>query len=155
MPTPNDAVIQSQEELDTIARLQAGIAAFNLKQFGAAEPTPIQIAWNRIKTERDRRIQQGGYKVGTKWYHSDTFSRTQQMGLVMLGANIPANTPWKTMDGSFVIMTQTLAGQIFAAAAASDIAIFTAAEAHRTAMEASQDPASYNFASGWPSIYGE
>lgn len=120
----------------------------------AAQPSAISLAWNRIKTERDRRIQQGGYKVGAKWYHSDTFSRTQQMGLVMLGANIPANTPWKTMDGSFVIMTQTLAGQIFGTAAASDIAIFSAAETHRVAMEASTDPAAYNFSGGWPTIYG-
>lgn len=110
--------------------------------------------WERIKAERDRRIQ-SGYKVGTKWFHSDTFSRTQQMGLVMLGANIPANTPWKTMDGTTVTMTQALAGQIFAAAAASDIAIFAAAEMHRAAMESSADPSSYDFSAGWPKVFGE
>lgn len=109
--------------------------------------------WEAIKGERDRRIQTGGYKVGAKWFHSDTFSRTQQMGLVMLGAGIPANTPWKTMDGTTVTMTQTLAGQIFATAAASDIAIFAAAEAHKAAMEASADPASYDFSAGWPAIF--
>jgi hypothetical protein len=108
-----------------------------------------------IKAERDRRIQSGGFKVGTKWFHSDTFSRTQQMGLVMLGANIPANTPWKTMDGSTVVMTQQLAQQIFAAAAASDIAIFAAAEAHRAALEASSDPGSYDTSAGWPKAFGE
>lgn len=121
----------------------------------ASKPTAKTVAWSRIKTERDRRIQQGGYKVGPKWYHSDTFSRTQQMGLVMLGANIPANTPWKTMNGSFVIMTQTLAGQIFGTAAASDIAIFTAAETHSAAMNASPTPESYDCTGGWPVAYGE
>jgi hypothetical protein len=110
--------------------------------------------WTRIKTERDRRIQNGGYKVGAKWYHSDTFSRSQQMGLVMLGANLPANVQWKTMDNTFVTMTQTLAGQIFGTAAASDIAIFSAAEAHRVAMEASADPAAYDFTGGWPPMFG-
>lgn len=121
-------------------------------------PSPDQQkldAWLRIKTERDRRIQNGGYKVGAKWFHSDTFSRTQQMGLVMMGANIQANTAWKTMDGSFVVMTQALAGQIFGTAAASDIAIFTTAETHRATMEASPDPAAYDFLSGWPVAYGE
>lgn len=108
-----------------------------------------------IKAERDRRIQSGGFKVGNKWFHSDTFSRTQQMGLVMLGANIPANTPWKTMDGTTVVMTQQLAQQIFAAAAASDIAIFAAAEAHRTALEACADPATYDTSVGWPKAFGE
>lgn len=111
--------------------------------------------WESIKADRDRRIQSGGYKVGTKWFHSDTFSRTQQMGLVMLGANIPANTPWKTMDGTTVTMTQTLAGQIFATAAASDIAIFAAAETHKAAMEAAADPAAYDFSGGWPKVFGE
>lgn len=110
---------------------------------------------SKIKIERDKRIQTGGYKVGTKWFHSDTFSRTQQMGLVMLGANIPPNTPWKTMDGSFVIMTQTLANQIFGAAALSDIAIFTTAETHRANLSASSSPSLYNFMAGWPQSYEE
>ena len=118
---------------------------------------PIQqvkeVLWSAIKAERDRRIQSGGYKVGAKWFHSDTFSRTQQMGLVMLGASIPANTPWKTMDGTTVTMTQALAGQIFATAAASNIAIFAAAETHRAAMEAAADPATYDFSSGRPAVF--
>lgn len=111
--------------------------------------------WDAIKAERDRRTEQGGYKVGTKWFHSDQKSRSQQLGLVLLGANIPANLQWKTMDGSFVTMTQQLAGQVLAAAAASDQAIFAAAEAHRQAMEASADPAAYDFSTGWPKVFGE
>lgn len=118
-------------------------------------PAAADEIWLDIKAERDRRIQSGGYKVGEKWFHSDTFSRTQQMGLVMLGDNIPPNTPWKTMDGSFEVMTPALAAQIFAAAAASDIAIFAAAEAHKATMEASQDPSAYDFSAGWPDSYAE
>lgn len=111
--------------------------------------------WDAIKAERDRRTENGGYKVGTKWFHSDQKSRSQQLGLVLLGASIPAGLQWKTMDGTFVTMTQQLAGQVLAAAAASDQAIFAAAEAHRQAMEASQDPASYDFSTGWPKVFGE
>lgn len=94
--------------------------------FGAPEgpPTP-----ELIKAERDRRIQKGGYKVGANWFHSDTFSRSQQIGLVMMGANIPTGLQWKTMGGGKVTMTQALAGQIFQAAAMSDIAVFAAADA--------------------------
>ena len=110
--------------------------------------------WDAIKAERDRR-KAGGVKVGAKWFHSDDGSRIQQMGLVMMGAGIPANLQWKTMDGSFITMTQTLASQVFQAVAASDQAIFTAAETHRVAMEASADPASYDYSGGWPKIYGE
>ena len=122
------------------------------------QPSPESVKagkWEAIKVERDRRTDQGGYKVGTKWFHSDQKSRGQQLGLVLLGASIPANLQWKTMDGSFVTMTQQLAGQVLAAAAASDQAIFAAAEAHRQAMEASADPADYDFSTGWPKVFGE
>ena len=99
-------------------------------------------AWSGIKAERDRR-KAGGVKVGAKWFHSDDGSRIQ------------ANLQWKTMDGSFIAMTQTLASQVFQAVAASDQAIFTVAEQHKAAMEASADPASYDYSGGWPKIYGE
>lgn len=124
-------------------------------------PTPEQIKtrqWDAIKGERDRR-KVGGVKVkvGTtnKWFHSDDASRIQQMGLVMMGASIPAGLQWKTMDGTFVAMDQTVAGNVFAASAASDQAIFAVAETHKAAMEASADPSTYDFSTGWPKIYGE
>jgi hypothetical protein len=110
--------------------------------------------WESIKAERDKRIQTGGYQASGKWFHSDTFSRTQQMGLVMMGAGIPANLQWKTMDGSFVTMTQTLAGQVFAAAAASDAAVFARAEQIKATMDA--DPAAFDLAAhAWPAVFGE
>lgn len=114
----------------------------------------IARQWNEIKAERDRR-KAGGVKVGVKWFHSDDGSRVQQMGLVMMGAGIPANLQWKTMDGSFITMTQTLASQVFQAVAASDQAVFTAAETHRVAMEASADPDAYDYSTGWPAVFGE
>jgi len=122
-----------------------------------AAPTRAELtaeSWHGIKAERDRR-KAGGVKVGAKWFHSDDGSRIQQIGLVMMGASIPANLQWKTMDGTFITMTQTLASQVFQAAAASDQAIFAVAEQHKTAMEASADPASYDYSGGWPKIYGE
>jgi hypothetical protein len=116
----------------------------------------VRIAcWEAIKVARDVRTTGGGYKVGEHWFHSDTFSRTQQMGLVMLGASLPAGVEWKTMNGTKVVMTPALAQQIFAAAAASDIAIFAAAESHRAAMLASADPATYDYSGGWPPVFGE
>jgi len=124
-------------------------------------PTAAQIVavkWDAIKAERDRR-KAGGVKVkvGTtnKWFHSDDASRIQQIGLVMMGASIPANLQWKTMDGTFVAMDQTVAGNVFVAAAASDQVIFGVAETHKAAMEASADPSTYDFSTGWPKIYGE
>lgn len=110
--------------------------------------------WEKIKAERERR-KTGGVTVSGKWFHSDDSSRIQQIGLVMLGANIPAGLEWKTMDGSFITMTATLAGQIFNAVAASDVAIFDIAEQHRQNMLASQTPESYDFSGLWPQTYEE
>lgn len=110
--------------------------------------------WRKIQIERDRR-KSGGVQVGGNWFHSDDTSRIQQLGLVMFGANMPNNIMWKTMSGSFVLMTPTLAQQIFTAVAASDMVIFAKAEEHKANMNASPDPTSYNYLTGWPLIYGE
>jgi len=113
-------------------------------------------AWDAIKAMRDKHIQSGGYKVAEKWFHSDAFSRTQQIGLVMLGSNIPAGLQWKTMDGSFVLMTQILAQQIFSAAAQQDTSIFSNAESHRAAingMTTSDEIATYDITTGWPEVF--
>ena len=117
-------------------------------------PANPQDAWAAIKRLRDIKAQAGGYQVAGKWFHSDTFSRTQQMGLVMMGANIPNGLQWKTMDGTYVTMTPTLAQQVFAAAAAQDAAIFAHAEQLRAQVFAAQDPSSVDITSGWPLGYG-
>lgn len=161
---PVDAIeISAEEHASMLAGQSAGkiIATASNGAPVLLDPPPLAIqevqAHRReaIKAERDRRIQAGGYMVGSHWFHSDTFSRTQQMGLVMLGAALPAGVEWKTMGGAKVLMTQALAQQIFATAAASDIAIFAAAEAHMAAMLASADAATYDFAGGWPPAFGE
>lgn len=96
---------------------------------------------------------EGGYLANNKWFHSDTFSRTQQMALVMMGASVPA-VQWKTMDGSFITMTQTLAGQIFGAAAVQDQALFSHAEFLHATVLAAEDPTSVDITAGWPATYG-
>lgn len=121
----------------------------------------VSMVSAEINTHRDTLTRNGGYKVVVggedKWFHSDVFSRSQQIGLFVMGANVPANLKWKTMDGSFVTMTQALAQQIFQAAAASDMAIFAAAEAHKAAIGAAVDVeeiAAYDWRStGWPETY--
>lgn len=122
-----------------------------------AELPPIAdrraAVWERIKAERDRRAALG-VKVGVHWFHSDQKSRTQQLGLVLLGQSIPAELKWKTLTFTpppvFVTMTPALAVGIVQSAAASDTAIFTAAEVHRMTMEASAAPQDYDFSTGWP-----
>jgi len=119
-----------------------------------SELDPIRASiWEQIKVYRDNLVQTGGYKVGAHWYHSDTFSRTQQIALVIMGANMPAGIMWKTLDNGYVEMTQSLAGQIFSAAATQDAALFAKAADHKSAIDGSSDPASYDWSAGWPETY--
>ena len=147
-PTMVGGALTQQWRIDELPQEQA---AQNLARAREA-------AWEAIKRERDRRAGLG-VKVGQHWYHSDQKSRTQQLGLVLLGANIPSGLQWKTLTMTpppvFVPMTQQLAQAIVSATAASDTAIFTAAEVHRIAVESSTAPQNYDFSTGWPTSIEE
>lgn len=104
-----------------------------------------------VKISRDKR-KDGGVLVSGKWFHTDSDSRIQQLGLVLMGASVPA-VQWKTLDGTFATMSQTLAGQIFAAVAALDMAVFANAEAHIIAINALTDTSNYDDSAGWPAHY--
>lgn len=117
-------------------------------------PAARAARWDEIKALRDRKTQQGGYKVGSNWFHSDTFSRTQQIGLTIMGTSMPVGLQWKTMGGAFVGMTPTLAQQVFAAAGAQDAALFTHAEVLKAQVDASADPATVDITAGWPETFG-
>lgn len=111
--------------------------------------------WEDIKAFRDSRNQNGGFKVGDLWFHSDTFSRSQYLGLVLLAERdqIPESIQWKTMSGEFVLMTPELALSVFLAATQSDVTVFAAAEAHKAQLDVAEDPLNYDYSSGWPEIY--
>lgn len=135
-----------------------------IKRWSYAQPQPTQAEIDAatlpaakarrieaIKAKRDT-VKGEGVTVGAARFHSDPDSRIQQMGLVMMGANLPA-VQWKTMGGSFVEMTPTLAGQIFQATAARDIAVFGHAEALIAQVNAAASPeaiAAIDIEAGWP-----
>ena len=114
------------------------------------------VVWEAIKAHRERLSDLGGYAVTvggvTKWFHSDLKSKMQQIALFVSGAAVPV-VPWKTMDGSFVTMSQAWAVEIFSAGAVQEAAIFAAAETHRAAMLAAEVPEAYDFSGGWPAVY--
>ncbi len=157
---PADAVKISEDEHASLLKGQSGGAVLTADGDGhpklVVQPKASAAQmWERIKAESDRRTTSGGYVAGGKWWHSDLKSRTQQMGLLLLGNSVPANLQWRTMDGSFATLTPALAQQILAAALAKEVAIFNAAETHKAACEASPDPSSYDFSGGWPKDFGE
>lgn len=153
----DDAMAHAKQIRAAMAQCQAAMDASGVTM-NTQEAMDYALAqdraqvWERIKAHRDA-VKSQGVPVGEKWFHSDADSRIQQLALVMMGASVPA-VSWKTMDGTFITMSQALAGQIFAATAARDMAVFSAAEQHRAAVNASTDPLAYSFtATGWPAGY--
>ena len=138
----------------------------------AVDPPATEVSeiWDCIKTQRDRRIA-GGIKCGDHWYHSDSVSKNQHLankdtardqiaaGGAMADALLDplsgSQIRWKTMSGDFIPLTCQLAFDIVAAAKSAELATYLVAEQHKTAMEASSDPASYDYSSGWPEIYAD
>lgn len=118
-------------------------------------PTNRDEAWALIQQERELRMLHGGYKVNGYWFHSDLISRSQQMGLLLLGDNIPSDMLWKSMSREKVPLNPILARSIFLAAVASDSAIFDAGEAKMMAAEASSSYETFDYFSGWPQAYWE
>jgi hypothetical protein len=130
----------------TLVERPAEEAAANLAQAKAQK-------WEAIKAIRDRKTQEGGYLAEGNWFHSDVFSRVQQLGLVMMGNGVPPGLQWKTMSGDKVPMTPQKAGKVFAAAAAQDAAMFAHAETLKAQVDASDNPATVDINVGWPATY--
>lgn len=114
------------------------------------------IKWAEIKRERDRIRFEGGVMVGGHWYLSHQTATVEYNSIINLG--LPDATVirpnWRTMDGSEVPMSPGLAKQIIVAGFAQAAAIDDAAQTHKTAMEACDDPSVYDFSIGWPAIFG-
>ncbi len=56
---------------------------------------------------------------------------------------------------TFVLMTGTLAYQIFIGAVLISSEIFAVAEQHRQSMLALPDPTGYDFSTGWPEEFSD
>ena len=104
-----------------------------------------ELRWSKIKTKRDSLIENGGCLVAGKWFHSDAKSKQQQIALTLAGASVPT-IPWKTMDGSFITLSQSLVAQVFQAQMLREQAIFAHAETLNADPEADID-------AGWPEHY--
>lgn len=171
---PSDIIDVSQEDYEAATARKPGETLDVVDGRVVVVPKPVptlaqlqEQALEAIKTKRDGLVLQG-VKVGTKWYHSDEASRTKYIGLLrMADAAVAAggtgtttlqyggqDIQWKTMDGSFIKMTVQLANDVFNAVSGFDFTAFGAAEIHKGAMEASADPASYDFSAGWPETFG-
>jgi Domain of unknown function (DUF4376) len=106
-----------------------------------------------IKSERDRRKFNGVF-VSNKWIHTDTYSRTQWLGMVLMGTNLPS-IPWTTMDGSTINTTPALAAGVFQSASTLDASLFGYATSLISSVNSSSNPEAVDITTGWPRTYGE
>ena len=143
-----DAVQLRSSHLADLAAASAAAAA--QAAYAAAHPTRAVIR-AAIKAERDRRKFNGVFVSG-KWIHTDTYSRTQWMGMVMMGAGIPA-IEWTTMDNTSITTSQALAGAVFQATATLDSTLFAFAKSLIDTVNASSDPTSVDITTGWPATF--
>ncbi len=136
------------EQVDGEWRYKWRVDALTVEQI-AANLTALRVSKvAAIKAERDRRKFNGVFVSG-KWIHTDTYSRTQWMGMVMLGASVPT-VQWTTLDNTTIATSQALANAVFQATATLDATLFAHAKSLIAAVDASNDPASVDIAAGWP-----
>ena len=135
--------------------------------FPAPDSAAVKASqWEAIKAKREQ-VKAGGVKVGTKWFHSDIESRVQHLGLkdkardlLSAGGTMTdrlqvggSDIQWKTQNGTLIYITAQIAFDIVAAVGVLDAQAHYAAEVHKATMEASADPAAYDFSGGWPAVY--
>lgn len=161
-----DAVFwQTINETDGIWSLVNG--AVVKQPLPAPDPAVVKASqWEAIKAKREQ-FKAGGVKVGTKWFHTDIESRVQHLGLKDKARDLlaaggamtdrlqvgGADIQWKTQNGTLIYITAQLAFDIVAAVGVLDALAHLNAELHKVAMEASADPAAYDFSTGWPVVY--
>lgn len=112
-----------------------------------------QTIWDKIK---DRRSDQAytGIRIDNDWFHTDEES-LRNYQLCWVRSELPEFNPphWKTMSGSFTIMTKELLEKIIAKAYDKGQHDFKIAEMHRQALWKSNDPLNYDFSTGWSETY--
>lgn len=119
--------------------------------------------WDKISLHRDK-LQKAGALVGAFWIHNDVKSRTQwermankaeKLGLADSDPYLidGEQVPWKTMNGTFTLLTAGYIRQVVDALEIQEARIFKVAEMHRAAMLQHADPSLYDFSTNWPAVY--
>lgn len=128
----------------------------------------LQDIWDRIKSIRDQKIQMGGFPALGRWFHSDGISRSQQLALLMdsimmqlegrdlsLPMLDPVGQPlrWKTMDGTFVIMTGNVIRAIYSGAKHQEGLLHRHGEILWYQVKNAPNPHAVDVTLGWPTVY--
>ena len=116
-----------------------------------------------IKAHRDER-KNGGVFVAGYWFHTDTESRIQYLGLLERFSDAAddelitfngAALQWKTMSGAFTTLTRSLLARISAAIAELDVRLFACAESLIARAADEEDLSNFRWLEGWPQTFQE
>lgn len=132
------------------------------------EPLPDKRAriWNDIKMYRTLCLA-GGYQYNGHWYYSDIPAKIELLGLqnkaiiqMINAGNLDdyividgTNTQIKTIDNGYMELTFNDALNIALAGEVQTKRTYERAAIHKALLDASSDPDSYNWHTGWPETY--
>lgn len=110
-----------------------------------------KLMWERIKQLRQEKITKGVYIPSIdKHFHTDEISVALYTNIgnsIALGVFKPLN--WKTMEGDFVELTETLFKEVHVAMINNTESIYAKAEWHKYMMMQSDEPLEYDYNDGW------
>lgn len=115
----------------------------------------LNLVWEGIKNMRAYKNSLGFYVPSVdKWFHSDqaAINNYQVIGLSIVMKTFKPEK-WKTMDGSWVEMTEELFGDVMSAMNEHGVYNFKIAELHYENVKKSDEPLNYDYKTGWKPNY--
>lgn len=158
---PTDAVeITTEEHASLLAEQSAGkqiIADGNGYPIAIDPPQPVRTKASLLADVAAKRwqVETGGILVAGHPIATDRESQSQlTSAYTSLKGGLIADTPWKSSDGSFTLVTLAEIEPVAQAVAAHVRACFAAEQAHSEAIDELETQAeldAYDINTGWPS----
>lgn len=108
-------------------------------------------AWEKIKSKRLQMITSGVLvKSVNKMFHTDETTVMQYSSIAgMIALNNYEPVQWKTMDNTWVLLTEALFKELQTSMSAKTNANYAVAEHHKAAMLLSENPLEYDYTTNW------
>ena len=107
--------------------------------------------WELIKARRLQAVTSGVYVESVdKWFHTDEVSVTSYSTIAgMIALNNYEPVQWKTMDNTWLLLTEPLFKELQTAMSAKTNANYAVAEQHKAAMLQADNPLDYDYSTDW------
>ena len=107
--------------------------------------------WEQIKERRLQAVTSGVYVESVdKWFHTDEVSVTSYSTIAgMIALNNYEPVQWKTMDNTWLLLTESLFKELQTAMSLKTNANYAVEEHHKAAMLLADNPIEYDYSSDW------